>query len=258
MIPQWQPQEAGASPEGNIVVHDGKSKVPKHANIYHVYLLGIALTIGGLHINWSLGLAAGFTGYIIALLVVSVGNVALILCSAEQASILPFSGGSYGFARVTLGPFIGYIVGYCDAFRCLSYVIGRVFLLGMMATEIFDTHQRYEPLYWLIFFIPCVAFDSLDSVSFWRTISVFSLVSLLVTTLYVLSSSPNYNFEHNVIQSDYGTKHGFDVFLLAISAASRVYLGITTIPLCSEEVKNVSCISPVSKLFAPDIFSFAC
>ena len=77
----------------------------------------------------------GFWEYVISTVVITAAYIALMLCLAEMSSILPFGGnffrffsslfsfehsfhfilgGSYGFARVTIGPYLGFMIGKDD------------------------------------------------------------------------------------------------------------------------------------------------
>jgi amino acid permease len=220
------------------------STVPKFANFYHVYALAMAMTLGGIHTDWSYGLQNGFFIFLIGFFVISIGHISLVLCSAEMTGILPFSGGAYGFARVTLGPYIGYIVGYCDAYRCLTYVMRRLFTFGRMMELATDAPHNLQPLFWLLFFIPCILVDSLGSKSFWGLISFFGGVSLLVTILYFLAASPKMDFDTYVLEQrdKLDLNVDFEGFLFASLSASRTYLGLAQLTLSCEETKEVLCV----------------
>lgn len=256
--------ESGTAPHGAATPSKDKistaSTVPKYANFYHVYALAMTMTLAGIHVDWSYGLKNGFFIFLIGFLVISIGHISLVLCSAEMTGILPFSGGAYGFARVTLGPYIGYIVGYCDAYRCLTYVMRRLFTFGRMMELATDSPHKLQPLYWLLFLIPCILVDSVGSKSFWGLISVFGAVSLLATILYFLAASPQMDFDAYVL--NHRDKLDFNVdfegFLFASLSASRAYLGLAQLTLSCEETKEV--ISAVcchlALLFVTNFFLF--
>lgn len=91
-----------ASEEAN---EDGLTTSPRKqqrsATFWDIFSLGIVLTIGGIHITWNRVLGSGLAEIISAFVFISVGFACLILCSSEMTGLLPFSGGSYGFARVS-------------------------------------------------------------------------------------------------------------------------------------------------------------
>jgi amino acid transporter len=47
-------------------------------------------------------------------------------------SILPFSGGTYGFARVTVGPYFGFLVGCFESFGNILYSVIGMIELGII------------------------------------------------------------------------------------------------------------------------------
>lgn len=68
----------------------------------HVYLacfLGIAIVIGGQQFSWNAGLEAGFYTTLFTVLFIGSGYYCMCLCLSELTSMLPFSGGAYGFLQ---------------------------------------------------------------------------------------------------------------------------------------------------------------
>lgn len=146
---------------------------------------------------------------------------------------------------MTLGPYIGFIVGCLDAFRCLVYVIRRTRFIGLIISETFQTENDYSPIYWLVFFVPSIFIDSLGRRKFWGFITVLAVVTIIFTLLYFLAAAPGMNFDRYVLQSDLPEfSNTYKDFVLSMTALARMYQGITTIPLACEEANNVS--SPCS------------
>eukprot|EP01031_Cornospumella_fuschlensis_P035406 gene35406-42915_t len=102
------------------------------ASIYNIYWLGITIVIGGQIIFWNLALKDGFFQFLFSVVVVGGGYVCLTFSLAEMTSILPFAGGSYGYVRCTLGPFIGFIVGCCETMEYVLYVATAVAEFGVL------------------------------------------------------------------------------------------------------------------------------
>jgi hypothetical protein len=65
--------------------------------------------------------------------------------------IIAFSGGSYGYARCTLSPFVGYLVGMCDLLQTILYsavfvnTIAHPFALASGD----PSYLNYLPLWWI-------------------------------------------------------------------------------------------------------------
>jgi len=109
-----EPDNAGSA----VVKNDSKS----HGDGYQVkswdiWALGITIVIGGQYFAWNAGLVAGFGSYAIATMMIASGYLCLMLCISEVTSALPFAGGSYGLARISLGFYPGFIIGCSEAFE---------------------------------------------------------------------------------------------------------------------------------------------
>ena len=85
----------------------------------------------------------------ISLALCSVGYICLALCVAEMAGAVAFSGGSFGYARCTISPFVGYLVGVYDLLQsgiCTALfvdVIAKAFNIALDGTD------EFLPLWWL-------------------------------------------------------------------------------------------------------------
>lgn len=79
-------------------------RLQRHAGFFTLLILGVGAVVAGQYSGWNLGLAQGFGGMFLALLIISV--MYLFLCSSigEMAAALPHTGGAYSFARTTMGP----------------------------------------------------------------------------------------------------------------------------------------------------------
>lgn len=107
--------------------------------------------------------------------IITIGYICLSLWFAESTSILPFSGGAFGFVGVTLGSYMGYIVAVCESFEYILYVSAFNFsLLGLIVIALFNMSDRYSPLLWLLFYAISLGFHLevencfILSVIFWQ------------------------------------------------------------------------------------------
>eukprot|EP00981_Chlorochromonas_danica_P001040 scaffold236_cov164-Ochromonas_danica.AAC.16 len=73
-------------------------------------------------IIWNKGIAFyGLWLYFTALMVTAVFYILLTYSYSEMVSIVPFSGGCYGYVRCTLGPTLGYITGVMEGGKYILY-----------------------------------------------------------------------------------------------------------------------------------------
>ena len=66
------------------------------ATSFDIWAIGFSVVIGGQFYGWNAGLITGFGTFGIAQLLMGTAYICLMLCLAEIASTIPFSGGSYG------------------------------------------------------------------------------------------------------------------------------------------------------------------
>lgn len=96
---------------------------------YHLIalsLIGVLPHFTGL---WNVELKAGIGFQIIANLVAASAFVVFYSSIAELTSTFPFAGGSYAFARCTVGFYLGYLVGCIEVFY---YILLLVYTNGAM------------------------------------------------------------------------------------------------------------------------------
>eukprot|EP00981_Chlorochromonas_danica_P004091 scaffold795_cov164-Ochromonas_danica.AAC.1 len=93
-----------------------------NASPIQVFFMGISIIIGGQFMDWNKGLVMGLWECFISLAIVAIGYFCLTFCLAEMTSILPFSGGSFGYVRCSLGPRVGYDVGFCESMAYMLFV----------------------------------------------------------------------------------------------------------------------------------------
>lgn len=142
---------------------------------------------------------------------------------------------------MTFGPYIGFIVGCLDAFRCLIYVVRRTRDVGLIIASTFQSEVDYTPIYWLVFFIPAIFIDSLGRQKFWGFITVLAVTTIIFILLYFLVASPRMDFEKYVLVNNLPEfSNTYKDLVLSMPLLAKMYQGIATIPLSCEEAKNVS------------------
>lgn len=76
----------------------------RYAGIWSLCALGVGAVISSHFSGWNLGLASGgWGGMMIAAAIMAVMFLCLSFSIAEMSAALPLSGGSYSYARMTLG-----------------------------------------------------------------------------------------------------------------------------------------------------------
>ncbi|OQR82580.1 Amino Acid-Polyamine-Organocation (APC) Family [Achlya hypogyna] len=158
---------------------------PRHTAL-DIWALGITVVIGGQYFSWNAGLVAGFYSYFGALLLMAAAYVCMALCLAEASSMLPFAGGAYGISRCSLGFYLGFIIGCCEALEYVAYVASSVLSFGEMLNVVFPSLVGYEPAVWLVVYVAAIVPHVYGDAFFWCTNRVLAVVSLVPIGIYIL------------------------------------------------------------------------
>lgn len=138
------------------------------ATRFDVYWLAITIVLGGQIINWNKGLHMGYYEFLISVILTGLGYICLSLCLSEMTSVLPFAGGSYGYVRCSLGPFYGYLVGFCEGIAYILYVAASLLAIGTLFRDLFQSSFIYQPAYWFLFYAIALPFQIMGGAYFWR------------------------------------------------------------------------------------------
>ncbi|WP_448720058.1 APC family permease [Microbacterium natoriense] len=89
--------------------------------------IGLGSMIGaGVFSVWGPAISVAGTGLLVALLIAGVVAFCNATASAQLAAVHPVAGGTYAYARAEIGPWSGYIAGWC-------FVIGKIASCAAMA-----------------------------------------------------------------------------------------------------------------------------
>eukprot|EP01038_Epipyxis_sp_PR26KG_P006358 gene6358-8758_t len=155
------------------------------ANFPHIFLLGVNMIFFG-SASFLGGLQAGFETFIFSVVFMFSGFICLTLCMAEMIGLFPFSGGAYGFVRVTLGSYFGHLVGCLESFGNILMVAVTIFSFATSITNATQWHANFEPCYWLLFFITVLIILN-EGNYFWNFNTVLGLVIILLSLMYLVS-----------------------------------------------------------------------
>jgi amino acid transporter len=225
-----------------------------------VWALGLSIVIGGQYFSWNAGLSAGFGSFAISTLLIGSAYICLCLCNAEVSSALPFAGGAYGLARVSLGLYPGFLIGCCEAIEYIYYVASSAIVLAKMIVSITHSPDIMTPVYSLLFYISALLIHIYGGIWFWRTSTVLGVVSLLIIVIYCFGSLPWVDFLANAPASSttgYTTTTstnggnsasasdaawfigGFSSFLSVMPLACWFYVGVESLNLGNASVEEV-------------------
>ncbi len=200
----------------------------KTASIWDIYLLGIAVTMGGQFFSWNSGLDEGFWCFMVSTILMGIGYICLTLCLAEMMSTLPFTGGLYGFVRVAMNPFWGFIVAVCEVMQNVFYIAATLFYLGQTIVRLSGTGKDMYVMIWIMFFCVSIPIYVLGGAVFMRTIRFLAVYTFLMIIVFLIVSMINGDFE---TYADQKQDFEFDEVMQRFHLAGWFYIGIEHLPL---------------------------
>jgi ethanolamine permease len=234
---------------------------PPIANFWDVLSLGICLTASNLTFTWSIALSKGFWTFFFTTVIISSVFICLHLCIAEMSSILPFSGGTYGFVRVTVGPYCGFLVGCFETIGGMIFTMVGVIILGHYITYTVKGDVKYEPIYWLVLYMLIIINEFSGRKYYFKMLNLVAIAFLCLFVFYIIVSSRHIDVGQylptNSINDSF--RGGMDDFFHVMPFSAFFYFGMEMIPLVSDEVKNPRRETPkaiVGTLFFITSFAF--
>ena len=214
--------------------------------IFDIWVLGITVVIGGQYFSWNAGLAAGFGSYLISTVLMGMAYVCLCICNAEVASALPFAGGAYGMARVSLGLYAGFLIGCLEASEYIAYVASSCIVLSSLVCDTTGSSPSLIPLYSLIFFLVAVWIQVSGGRLFWRFNAVLGVISIGILLMYNFGSLYWANIANFSSPSTTGSYEytyfvgGMRSFVTVTPLAAWWFVGVESLNFCNAFVSNVS------------------
>jgi hypothetical protein len=215
-----------------------------HLGVFDIWAAGITIVIGGQYFCFNVGLLAGFGSYACATFLLGTSYVLLCICNAEITSMLPFAGGAYGLARVSLGLYWGFMVGLCEAVEYIIYVASSAVSLCNMILAIAGASPNLMPVLALIFYLISLAIHIPGGYIFWRSSNFLAIVSLGFVLIYGFGSFKFCDFHTwaSSIATNGQTNAmfigGMPTFMTVYPLAAWFYVGVESLNLGCAFVPN--------------------
>ncbi|NOX49037.1 MAG: amino acid permease [Gammaproteobacteria bacterium] len=222
-----------------------KRGLKRYAGVFSLWALGVGAVISGDFSGWNLGVGqAGFGGFLIAAVIITIMYSGLCLSIAEMSPALPHTGGAYSFARTAIGPWGGYITGLAEN---MEYVITTAVVCYFTAAylqNIFSTPDAAQPFWWLGLYVTFVGMNIYGVEASFRFIVLITLVALAILAVFFVSAVPMFEWENlwNIKPDPGNSKYlpfGFGAVGAALPFAIWLYLAIEQLPLAAEEAVDV-------------------
>jgi ethanolamine permease len=211
----------------------------RHAGVWSLWALGVAAVISGDFFGWNFGLAYGFGGMLVAMVIVTIMYFGLCYAIAEMSPALPHTGGAYSFARSAMGPWGGFSTGVAET---IEYVITPAVIvvgIGAYMTSISEDlvgATFSEPVWWIIFYAIFVGLNYIGVEASFRFTVIICFTSLAILAVFFIGAIPNLSFQEFAIDTNGGWFiDGVPGVFYALPFAIWFYLAIEELPLAAEE-----------------------
>ena len=216
-----------------------------------VVMYGLCISLAGHYVGWTVSFYAGFWKVFGSTFIILTSTGCLMLCIAEMTAALPFSGGTYGVARVTLGHLPGFLVGTCEVLQTVLYVSFTVGSLAKYVTTFTGYNEKFEPLYWAVFYLTIGTITSNHRTLFWRSMLVFGIFMCVMLLLYCsITRTEDVNFIKYTNDPDVANLPYHDEvyhFFKQLPLPSFFFnLSIKLLPLACREAKNPTSDVPMA------------
>lgn len=231
-----------SSMAGDIPVES--SQIPHSPSIYEVFFIGIGLVVGGQFMVWDAALALGLWPFLLSFTIVSLGYLSLTACLGEMTSILPFTGGSYGYIRCSLGPLPGYLCGICEAVAYIAWTASALTAIGHLLEEIFSAHLTVShPVCWLMFLACALPSHLLGGAAPIRLGALLGGASLVIAILYLLSNANQASMMHYESNRSFGPI-GLEAFFRYFPLAGALLRGIEPLVIACKAMPKADFRAP--------------
>ena len=183
--------------------------------------IGLGSMIGaGVFAVWAPALGAAGSGILVALAIAAVVAFCNATSSAQLAAVHPVSGGTYAYARAEIGPWAGFVAGWC-------FVIGKTASCAAMAMT-FAAYAAPEGWRTPVAVIAVAALAAVNCFGVTRTamltriLVVVSLLGLAVVVAAGFSNSANASPAPLPDATAYGVLQGAGLLFFAFAGYARI------------------------------------
>lgn len=182
----------------------------------------------------------GFYLFLIAVLVSAVSFLIMACSLAEMVSIVPFSGGCYGYIRCTLGSTLGYLVGMTEASKYILYSCSSCFTVGGVFMVIWEfDHKTWLPVIWLLCYFFALTVSLVGKKVMWWVFGALATFVLLNDFIFISGSMKN-GREAYLESGANKLESGFVNFFDVLPYAGMLFVGIDDVRTCTSDLVRKS------------------
>eukprot|EP00981_Chlorochromonas_danica_P008635 scaffold2263_cov187-Ochromonas_danica.AAC.1 len=114
---------------------------------------------------------------------------ALTYSFVELVSIVPFSGGCYGYSRCALGPFMGYVAGMFETAKYILYATFNIHRFGYTLRIAYGFDEEYQIFVWLAFVVLFNLVHYFNTKLLWLIIGLLGLSIFVIQIIFIFGAT---------------------------------------------------------------------
>eukprot|EP01084_Bolivina_argentea_P164795 286457_1 len=239
-----------------------RQKLRSEQGLIPLACIGIGAVISGDFYGWNFGLAGGFGGLLISLIIVTFMYIGISLSLAELSSMYPSAEGAFKFSKEAFGPYAGCLCGISETLEYVLLVPVVLTAQGDHLMILFGINENNDAIKIGFWALLCIIYSILH---LWgpnptfksNTILTFGTVLILFIywcgCIYIISCDNintiidrMFNIEPNEIY--YGSSiflpNGFYGIFTSLTYASWFFVAIEELPITAEDAIKPKIIVP--------------
>lgn len=234
------------------------STLKVQATTFPLWGLAVTAVLGGDFYAWNRGFQYGLGPFAVSSVLVTIVFVTLVFSVSELSSALPFSGGSYGFVRATLGKYLGLLAGLAESMGYILSVAATMMTVAQMVTYATNADAKWEILWVLIAYCIAVGLHIAGGSIMWKSMIVLAISQIVVLIVYLFSAFLHGDLMNKCVLPDNVLGSG-DTKWWALDYRSVMkttpyavwwYLGVEILPFAAEETVDAKRVVPRASLLA--------
>lgn len=226
-----------------------RTEIPDYEKfrVIHVLAYILAAVMGREYSGWTSTLKYGFGMFGVAQLLTAAACIGYYLCMSEIWSAIPFSGGSYGLSRASLGFYVGFLDGCCEALVYVAHSAISAMGLSQKVVLLFRLEPHYQLVFCVVFYAIAVWITAQKCLlTLRRTYIILAVVSTVILFVYIFGAFKYVNFienaplhnSSNIAAADNWFIGGINEFMFILSNALTPYAGVKSFALLTINTKD--------------------
>jgi amino acid transporter len=227
-----------------------KSLIQRKISVFGVCMLGLGRLIGVRCQYWNQGFAIDLAYLYMYAALTSVLMIILACSLAEMTGSLPFTGGTYGFARGIYGPYLGFLVGILEILTSLACMAAFIHGFGEACVLALRLSDNYIVVFFALMIIFTAGIQSLDAHRFSWVSRIFTGIAVIFLIIYFFSplASTNHAEYPSHVHSSRTGSHGWRDILGYSPTCWFFFTGIEMLPIIAHDSRDPRHSIPIGLL----------